>query len=192
MAFLPGLRTALHNAVSVPAARTKGKVKWFNDAKGFGFIEQEGGKDVFVHHSAIQTDGFKMLAEGDAVEFEVKQVDKVLHATEVVSAATSASGTPASQGSVGVFITRQSIVAFPIASMAVILVTKVLHVVFQTSNSPLIPFCVSIAVGLFLYYISLSTSPTRRDKVEGLGIAILNSFLLAASALGVQTVTASA
>jgi len=50
---------------------TEGTVKWFNDSKGFGFIEQDGGKDVFVHHSAIQADGFKSLAEGDRVSFEV-------------------------------------------------------------------------------------------------------------------------
>jgi len=49
----------------------EGTVKWFNDSKGFGFIEQDGGKDVFVHHSAIQADGFKSLAEGDRVSFEV-------------------------------------------------------------------------------------------------------------------------
>ena len=61
----------------------KGKVKWFNDAKGYGFIEQEGGEDVFVHFSAIQMDGFKTLAEGQAVEFEVKQGDKGLHAANV-------------------------------------------------------------------------------------------------------------
>lgn len=48
-----------------------GKVKWFNADKGFGFIEREGGDDVFVHFSAISMDGFKTLAEGDAVEFEV-------------------------------------------------------------------------------------------------------------------------
>ena len=62
----------------------KGKVKWFNDAKGYGFIEQEGGEDVFVHFSAIQMDGYKTLAEGQVVEFEVQQGDKGLHATNVV------------------------------------------------------------------------------------------------------------
>ena len=54
----------------------RGKVKWFNDAKGYGFIEQEGGEDVFVHFSAIMMDGFKTLAEGDAVEFEIVQGEK--------------------------------------------------------------------------------------------------------------------
>jgi cold shock protein len=49
----------------------QGKVKWFNDAKGFGFIEQENGNDVFVHFSAIGGNGFKTLSEGDAVTFEV-------------------------------------------------------------------------------------------------------------------------
>jgi len=63
---------------------SKGKVKWFNDAKGYGFIEQEGGEDVFVHFSAIQMDGFKTLAEVQVVEFEVKAGDKGLHAANVV------------------------------------------------------------------------------------------------------------
>lgn len=64
----------------------KGKVKWFNDAKGFGFIEQEGGEDVFVHFSAIQMDGFKTLAEGQEVQFEVQQGAKGLHASNVTRA----------------------------------------------------------------------------------------------------------
>ena len=60
-----------------------GTVKWFNEAKGFGFISQEGGEDVFVHFSSIQMDGFKTLAEGDRVEFEVARGPKGLQATNV-------------------------------------------------------------------------------------------------------------
>jgi CspA family cold shock protein len=60
-----------------------GTVKWFNEAKGFGFISQEGGEDVFVHFSAIQMDGFKTLAEGDRVEFEVTRGPKGLQASNV-------------------------------------------------------------------------------------------------------------
>ena len=52
---------------------SEGKVKWFNDSRGFGFIEQEGAKDLFVHHSAIQGEGFKSLAEGDRVSFDIVQ-----------------------------------------------------------------------------------------------------------------------
>ncbi len=61
----------------------QGKVKWFNDAKGFGFVQQEGGPDVFVHYTAISAEGFKSLAEGDTVEFEVKQGPKGLQAANV-------------------------------------------------------------------------------------------------------------
>jgi cold shock protein len=61
-----------------------GVVKWFNDAKGFGFIEQDNGDDVFVHFSSIQSDGFKSLAEGDAVSFEVTQGAKGPQAANVV------------------------------------------------------------------------------------------------------------
>ena len=64
----------------------KGKVKWFNDTKGYGFIEQEGGEDVFVHFSAIQMDGFKTLAEGQPVEFELKTGEKGLAANNVMKA----------------------------------------------------------------------------------------------------------
>ena len=60
-----------------------GKVKWFNEAKGYGFIEQEGGEDVFVHFSAISGEGFKTLKEGDPVEFEVTQGPKGLQAKNV-------------------------------------------------------------------------------------------------------------
>jgi CspA family cold shock protein len=60
-----------------------GKVKWFNDAKGFGFIVPESGPDLFVHHTAIVADGFRSLAEGQQVEFEVTQGPKGLQATNV-------------------------------------------------------------------------------------------------------------
>ncbi|MBI1883109.1 MAG: cold-shock protein [Chlamydiae bacterium] len=62
----------------------RGKVKWFSDKKGFGFIAKDDGGDVFVHHSAIQGSGFKTLAEGQEVEFEVVDGEKGLQARNVV------------------------------------------------------------------------------------------------------------
>lgn len=62
----------------------EGTVKWFNDSKGFGFIEQDGGNDVFVHHSAIQSDGYKSLNEGDRVTFDVVDGQKGPAAANVV------------------------------------------------------------------------------------------------------------
>ena len=68
------------NAVS----KEQGVVKWFNASKGFGFIQRQSGEDVFVHFSAIQSDGYKSLNEGQKVEFEVKQGPKGLQAENVV------------------------------------------------------------------------------------------------------------
>jgi CspA family cold shock protein len=65
----------------------QGLVKWFNDAKGYGFITQEDGQDVFVHYSAIQASGFRSLAEGDRVEFEVTRGPKGLQASNVKKSA---------------------------------------------------------------------------------------------------------
>ncbi len=62
----------------------RGKVKWFNDSKGYGFIEQESGDDVFVHHSSIQGEGFKTLKEGQDVEFDIEQDAKGAKAVNVV------------------------------------------------------------------------------------------------------------
>lgn len=64
--------------------RVRGTVKWFNRAKGYGFIAREGGEDVFVHYSAIQENGFRNLEEGQQVEFEVEMGPKGAHAVKVV------------------------------------------------------------------------------------------------------------
>jgi len=63
--------------------RTTGTVKWFNASKGYGFIARDGGEDVFVHHSAIQSEGYRTLEEGERVEFEVEPGDKGPKATNV-------------------------------------------------------------------------------------------------------------
>ena len=64
--------------------RVKGTVKWFNGTKGFGFIEREGGEDVFVHYSAIRGEGFRNLEEGQSVEFDLEQDPKGWRAADVV------------------------------------------------------------------------------------------------------------
>jgi len=63
--------------------RSSGTVKWFNDAKGFGFIKQDAGEDVFAHHTAIDTDGFRTLVEGQRVEFDVTNGPKGLAASNI-------------------------------------------------------------------------------------------------------------
>ena len=65
--------------------RVTGTVKWFNAGKGYGFIEREGGPDVFVHYTAIQADGFRELQEGQQVEFSIEQGPKGLQAANVVT-----------------------------------------------------------------------------------------------------------
>ncbi len=72
------------------ASRLTGKVKWFNNAKGYGFIQLAEGRDVFVHYSVIKTEGYKSLKEGQEVEFEMEQGPKGAHATIVVCHALAA------------------------------------------------------------------------------------------------------
>jgi cold shock protein len=82
-------RAELHGRINLnemgvaTLAREQGVVKWFNAAKGYGFIQRQSGEDVFVHFSAIQADGYKTLNEGELVEFEVKQGPKGLQAEGV-------------------------------------------------------------------------------------------------------------
>jgi cold shock CspA family protein len=82
-------------------ARTTGTVKWFSQEKGFGFIEQEGGPDVFVHHSVIQGGGFRTLNEGERVEFDVIEEPKGLKAQNVVRLDAPAGGEGSSGGTGG-------------------------------------------------------------------------------------------
>lgn len=82
-------RIAGHEKVGYRRMSVEGTVKWFNDKKGYGFIEQASGEDVFVHHSVIQCDGFRTLAEGERVEFEVASGPKGLHAMNVIREETS-------------------------------------------------------------------------------------------------------
>ncbi len=67
----------------------RGVVKWFNDAKGFGFIEHSTGRDVFVHYSVIEWDGFKTLKDGEEVDYELSEGDKGLHAAKVIRTAAA-------------------------------------------------------------------------------------------------------
>jgi len=83
--MLPWLRVRFTESLGgfVVMSRITGKVKWFNNSKGYGFIEQPGSSDIFVHYSAIQGDGFKTLEEGQEVEFEVTQGPKGPQAEKV-------------------------------------------------------------------------------------------------------------
>jgi cold shock protein len=73
----------MYQGVTKVSEKETGTVKWFNDAKGFGFISRESGDDVFVHHTAIEMEGFKTLREEQQVEFSVEQGDKGLQAVDV-------------------------------------------------------------------------------------------------------------
>jgi cold shock protein len=82
--FLPGSERARRTMYQESVVKEKGVVKWFNAAKGFGFIQRQSGDDVFVHFSAIQSNGYRTLDEGAEVEFEVKQGPKGLQAENVI------------------------------------------------------------------------------------------------------------
>ena len=83
--FWTAIRRLMNQLGASELATEQGTVKWFNAAKGYGFIQRQSGEDVFVHFSAIQSDGYKTLNEGQAVEFEVKQGPKGLQAERVVA-----------------------------------------------------------------------------------------------------------
>ena len=76
---------AIDTEVDMAGERVEGTVKWFNDDKGFGFIERDGGQDVFVHHTAIQMEGFKTLKEGQKVTMEVTEAEKGPQAESVIA-----------------------------------------------------------------------------------------------------------
>ena len=82
--LLPTLKAFLFSGDLFMSNTVTGTVKFFNESKGFGFIEQASGPDVFAHYSAIQSDGFKSLAEGQRVEFKIKQGKKGLEAENIV------------------------------------------------------------------------------------------------------------
>jgi CspA family cold shock protein len=83
--YLKHLFFFCHKEANPMSERITGTVKWFNGSKGYGFIEREGGADVFVHYSAIQGDGFRNLEEGQQVEFEIEQGPKGLQAANVTA-----------------------------------------------------------------------------------------------------------
>jgi CspA family cold shock protein len=85
IAFKAANRRLINEIGATEVAREQGTVKWFNAAKGYGFIQRQSGEDVFVHFSAIEAEGYKSLNEGQAVEFEVKQGPKGLQAEHVTS-----------------------------------------------------------------------------------------------------------
>jgi cold shock protein len=86
--------------IEVGMAETRrGKVKWFNDAKGYGFIEHPSGRDVFVHFSSIMAQGFKTLRDGETVEYEITEGDKGLHAANVIRLEVPAIASESYEGS---------------------------------------------------------------------------------------------
>jgi cold shock protein len=82
--YAPGSLPGARSKESPQVAQYKGTVKWFNNAKGYGFLGREGGADVFVHYSSIQIDGYKSLKEGDEVEFDIIEGSKGPQADQVI------------------------------------------------------------------------------------------------------------